>query len=253
MKSKRPSKSSLKRGKQLREEYELIAIVCEGTKTEPFYYDDVKKVERLPSANIFVTGDCGSDPLSVVRHGIHLYEKSVAEKNPSTLYDIVFCVIDRDAHQTFNAALDCALQYNRKKNKAIILPIKSYPSFEIWYLFHFLYTRQVFVKTPTKSAGQRCKEALNIEWKKVFKEDYEKSHSDIYKKLKSKNLVVDGIKNATLALADAKKTNEMNPSTEAHLLLEFLLSIIDQKFGIKNILDNIYDISEEIELSLIHI
>ena len=251
MKSKRPSKSSLKRGKQLREEYELIAIVCEGTKTEPFYYDDVKKVERLPSANIFVTGDCGSDPLSVVRHGIHLYEKSVAEKHPSTLYDIVFCVIDRDAHQTFNAALDCALQYNRKKNKAIILPIKSYPSFEIWYLFHFLYTRQVFVKTPTKSAGQRCKEALNIEWKKVFKEDYEKSHSDIYKKLKSKNLVVDGIKNATLALADAKKTNEMNPSTEAHLLLEFLLSIIDQKFGIKNILDNIYDISEEIESNLI--
>ena len=251
MKSKRPSKSSLKRGKQLREEYELIAIVCEGTKTEPFYYDDVKKVERLPSANIFVTGDCGSDPLSVVRHGIHLYEKSVAEKNPSTLYDIVFCVIDRDAHQTFNAALDCALQYNRKKNKAIILPIKSYPSFEIWYLFHFLYTRQVFVKTPTKSAGQRCKEALNIEWKKVFKEDYEKSHSDIYKKLKSKNHVVDGIKNATLALADAKKTNEMNPSTEAHLLLEFLLSIIDQKFGIKNILDNIYDISEEIESNLI--
>ena len=251
MKSKRPSKSSLKRGKQLREEYELIAIVCEGTKTEPFYYDDVKKVERLPSANIFVTGDCGSDPLSVVRHGIHLYEKSVAEKNPSTLYDIVFCVIDRDAHQTFNAALDCALQYNRKKNKAIILPIKSYPSFEILYLFHLLYTRQVFVKTPTKSAGQRCKEALNIEWKKVFKEDYEKSHSDIYKKLKSKNLVVDGIKNATLALADAKKTNEMNPSTEAHLLLEFLLSIIDQKFGIKNILDNIYDISEEIESNLI--
>ena len=43
----------------------------------------------------------------------------------------------------------------------------------------------------------------------------------------------------------------MNPSTEAHLLLEFLLSIIDQKFGIKNILDNIYDISEEIESNLI--
>lgn len=251
MKSKRPSKSSLKRGKQLREEYELIAIVCEGTKTEPFYYDDVKKVERLPSANIFVTGDCGSDPLSVVKHGIYLYEKSVAEKNPSTLYDIVFCVIDRDAHQTFNAALDYAVQYNRKKNKAIIFPIKSYPSFEIWYLFHFLYTRQVFVKTPTKSAGQRCKEALNTEWKKVFKEDYEKSHADIYKKLKSKNLIVEGIKNSSRALVDADKTNEMNPSTEAHLLLEFLLSIIDQKFGIKNILDNIYEITEEIENNLI--
>lgn len=47
MKSKRPSKSSLKRGKQLREEYELIAIVCEGTKTEPFYYDDVKKLNAF--------------------------------------------------------------------------------------------------------------------------------------------------------------------------------------------------------------
>lgn len=251
MKSKRPSKSSLKRGKQPREEYELIAIVCEGTKTEPFYYDDVKKVERLPSANIFVTGDCSSDPLSVVKHGIYLYERSLAEKNPSTLYDIVFCVIDRDAHQTFNAALEYALQYNRNKNKAIIFPIKSYPSFEIWYLFHFLYTRQVFVKTPTKSAGQLCKEALNIEWKKVFKEDYEKSYNDIYKKLKSKNLVEEGIKNATLALADAQKTNEMNPSTEAHLLLEFLLSIVEQKFGIKNILDNIYEFSEEIEKNLI--
>ena len=69
--------------------------------------------------------------------------------------------------------------------------------------------------------------------------------------MKSKNLVEEGIKNATLALADAKKTNEMNPSTEAHLLLEFLLSIVEQKFGIKNILDNIYEFSEEIEKNLI--
>lgn len=148
-----------------------------------------------------MTGDCGSDPLSVVRHGIHLYEKNRLPKTCHS-YDIVFCVIDRDAHQTFNAALDCALQYNRKKNKAIILPIKSYPSFEIWYLFHFLYTRQVFVKTPTKSAqGNDVKKPLILNGKKVFKEDYEKSHSDIYKKLKSKNLVVDGIKNANSSIS----------------------------------------------------
>jgi DNA-binding protein Fis len=251
--SKKPSKSSLGRAKDPVDQYELILIVCEGTKTEPFYYENMKAVERLPSANVVVTGDCGSDPLSVVKDGIRRYEKSLAEQNPSNLYDIVFCVIDRDDHQTFNAAIQVASQYNNTHNKAIIIPIKSYPSFEVWYLFHFIYTRSSFVKTHAKSSGQRCKETLNVEWKKVFNEDYEKSKTDIYEKLKSKNLIDQGIVHAERALEDSKQINEPNPSTEASLLLKFLLNVRSQGYGIKSILDNIYELSHEIEENLLKI
>lgn len=251
--SKKSSELSLSRPKDPIDQYELILIVCEGSKTEPFYYENIKVIERLPSANVVVTGDCGSDPLSVIKDGIRRYEKSVAEQNPSTLYDIVFCVIDRDDHQTFNAAIQVASQYNIKRNKAIIIPIKSYPSFEVWYLFHFVYTRSSFVKTHAKSSGQRCKEALNIEWKKVFNEDYEKSTADIYAKLKSKNLINQGIVHAERALQDSQQVGEPNPSTEAHLLLKFLLNVRSQGYGIKSILDNIYEISEHIEDDLLKI
>ena len=51
-----------------REPYDLVLIVCEGTKTEPFYFDGLRVAERLSSANIKVTPAVGSDPMSIVQY-----------------------------------------------------------------------------------------------------------------------------------------------------------------------------------------
>ena len=86
------------------EEYDLVLIVCEGEKTEPNYFKQLIQEERLSSANIVITGECGSDPVSVVKHSIALYKERKKEKNPATLYDRVYCVIDRDSHSNFSKA-----------------------------------------------------------------------------------------------------------------------------------------------------
>jgi len=45
-------KVSLKRRKPVREVYDVVLILCEGTKTEPNYLCDIRNDYRLNSANI---------------------------------------------------------------------------------------------------------------------------------------------------------------------------------------------------------
>lgn len=44
----------LSRAAAKREEYDLVLIVCEGSKTEPNYFNNLRQVERLSSSNIMV-------------------------------------------------------------------------------------------------------------------------------------------------------------------------------------------------------
>jgi len=45
--------------------YDIVLIVCEGEKTEPNYFNELKKAFRLSNTNIKIVGR-GADPLSVV-------------------------------------------------------------------------------------------------------------------------------------------------------------------------------------------
>ena len=65
---KRKAKNSkeLKRRASRRDPYKKILIVCEGEKTEPNYFEDIREYYRLNTVNVEVRGDCGSDPMSVV-------------------------------------------------------------------------------------------------------------------------------------------------------------------------------------------
>ena len=83
---------------------DIILIVCEGSKTEPNYFKDLKRRMRIPAAQIKVIGkECGSAPISVVDFAIE------EKKNTQYLkYDQIWCVIDTDNHTTLNEALDKA-------------------------------------------------------------------------------------------------------------------------------------------------
>lgn len=140
-------KISLNRNSPKLEEYDLVLIVCEGSKTEPNYFKQLIQDERLSSANIVVTGDCGSDPVSVVKCCIDLYKERKKERNPATLYDRVYCVIDRDTHNNFNQAIGLINNFNKSENKQILFSIKSFSSFEFWYLLHLKNSRSAFHKT----------------------------------------------------------------------------------------------------------
>lgn len=79
-----------RRKRAIREPYDVALIVCEGEKTEPGYFEGLKKAHRLGSANIKVVSGEGSDPVSIVKHALREYQRGG--------YDRAYCVFDRDGH-----------------------------------------------------------------------------------------------------------------------------------------------------------
>ena len=213
----------LNRTSQFLEPYDVILIVCEGSATEPSYFNKMIERERLSSANVCVTGECSSDPLSVVNYAIDKFELRNKDQNNERKYDRIYCLIDRDEHANLNSALDKAFQYNKNVGSQIITLIKSYPCFEYWYICNFDLFRGSIKRIGNKSPGAVCESYLNRYWKQEFKKNYNKTDPNNYTLLENK--IYDGLKNAKSSLKDAKAVNEENPSTEVHILIEYLLNL----------------------------
>lgn len=209
--SRRKSRN-LNRSSAQQEAYDLVLIVCEGEKTEPYYFKDLMNVEKLSSVNISVISGNGSDPVSVVDTAIEKREQQ-AKYLP---FDAIYCVIDRDKHPNFNQAIDKAKANNIKI-------IVSYPSFEYWYICHFNLYRAPIWATGNKSAGDNCVSILNEYWKKSFGKDYTKNQSNLYVLLFER--LDDAIRNATAGLKQAKNDGELNPSTQVYELVDYLRNI----------------------------
>jgi hypothetical protein len=85
------------RRRPVREAYDSVLIVCEGAKSEPNYFNRLRNVYRLSSANVRITPAGGSDPMSIV---------SFAEDElASAGYDRAYCVFDRDGHANYPQAI----------------------------------------------------------------------------------------------------------------------------------------------------
>ncbi|MGL4598617.1 MAG: RloB family protein [Bacteroidia bacterium] len=132
-------------------------IVCEGSKTEPNYFDAF----RVPKT--IVEGD-GFNTLSLIKYTI---KRIASDAQKEIHYDQVWCVFDRDSFQLdqIEQAFDLAEQQN-------IQLAYSNESFELWYYLHFhlLVTglgRKDYISKLNKLLG--------------FK--YEKSADNIYEKL----------------------------------------------------------------------
>lgn len=124
--------------------YDRILIVCEGSKTEPLYFGDIRQHFSLSTANINVLrSPLGTDPMQVVKGAKNLFEKgSHSPYIRPRAFDTVYAVFDRDEHQNYHAALSYAdtLDGKLKNNEKKEIPFKaiaSVPNFEIWLLLHF--------------------------------------------------------------------------------------------------------------------
>lgn len=188
-----------------REPYDRVLIVCEGEKTEPVYFEDLRNHYGLSSANIAVTPAQGSDPLSVVKHAKKLQKD---ESKRGEKFDRVYCVFDRDEHTNFDAA-------SNQLNTSDIFPARSWPCFEFWLLLHFDYQRSPFHPAHGRTAAQLCQSLL-----KAHLPAYTKGMRGMFGALLP--CLDEGIKNAERAQRDAKATGEQNPSTEVHELVGYL-------------------------------
>lgn len=204
---RRSPRRQLRRKRRTREPYERVLIVTEGSQSERIYFEEMVRYYRLSSANIEVVGT-GMEPGAVVRKA---QETRKQEQRQGEQYDQVYCVFDRDSHPTFTAASD------RARTLGIQLA-RSWPCFEYWLLLHFVSIRQPFVESGGRSACDNCTMLLRRHLKK-----YRKAMPGLFSRLQEQ---LDLAKErARQALEDAQSTEEWNPSTEVHQLVEYLQEI----------------------------
>ena len=128
---RRQSSRELQRKRGSRQTAKRCLIVCEGSKTEPNYFNGLRSFLRCSTIQINVARNPrGTDPASVVRHAKELF---LQEKTDP--YDAVFCVFDRDSHATYESAVSQIEDLRRSKKPFHAIP--SNPCFEFWVLLHF--------------------------------------------------------------------------------------------------------------------
>lgn len=215
-KRKAKLKNDISRRKALRKPYDMVLIVCEGGKTEPQYFSEIKDYYEIDSANIRITGDCGSDPMSVVSYALELY---AYEKCKGNIFDRVYCVFDQDSYNLPPYKYQQALnKISSVKPKDTFIAITSVPCFEYWFLLHFLYTTAQFSSVGGLSVGAMVLQSLKKYWP-----DYEKSQKETFTSRLSE--LDYAINNSIRSLAEANDNHTDHPSTHIHELVIFLRDI----------------------------
>lgn len=109
----------------------ITLIVCEG-ETEQEYFEAARVHYELATTEVVIAEDTiGAAPISVVQSA----EVKCAQPGG---YDKVFCVFDRDGHESFDRARErIRTLAGRKRNALPIQEAISIPCFELWILLHF--------------------------------------------------------------------------------------------------------------------
>lgn len=107
-----------------------VLIVCEGSKTEPNYFQSFSLMKNSSSLVFEVIPDGGGiNTLAVVDKAIELRDKAAQRQNP---YDSVWAVFDKDGFP--DSDFDNAIQ---KAEQNGIGCAWSNEAFELWYVYHF--------------------------------------------------------------------------------------------------------------------
>jgi hypothetical protein len=109
----------------------ITLIVCEGETELEYLTALCNRLGLRPTEVILAENTEGSAPISVV---------TCAERRAKEWggYDHIFCVFDRDSHESFERARSRIRQLASRRSAALpIREIVSIPCFEIWVLLHF--------------------------------------------------------------------------------------------------------------------
>lgn len=202
------SAGDLRRRAPRREPYDRVLIVCEGGKTEPTYFRDLRDHYQINTANIEVIPGEGNDPVSIVRTAkqVQKTEAKLGEK-----YDRVYCVFDRDEHTNYGEAC-------HQVEAAGFFCVFSNPCFEYWLLLHFSYTRAPYARDGHRTAAQNCERELREHLPR-----YQKNFQGLFQSLLPG--LPEAKVRATRILVDARRTGNENPSTRVHELVDYLQNL----------------------------
>ncbi len=201
---------SYKRREGSKEPRKSILIVCEGSKTEPIYFNSLRKKLRLSTVEVEIVGK-GEAAITVVDRAIELRgeRKRLAKASGGRVaYDVVYCVIDVEAPQA--ESLSRAVNKAEDNKLEVIL---SNPCFEYWYILHFRKTSRPFTRSKDAKSTLRQEHPAYCE-----------SDTTIFDVVYPKT--ADAIKHSKEVLReqhnDAEDLSDCNPSTHVHKIVEYL-------------------------------
>ncbi len=178
-----------------------VLVICEDSKSGKSYLQDAAQHFRA-HVNVEIVHCGATDPGNIVKEALKRRAR----------FEQVYCVIDRDRHETFDSA-QRLLKANKDTNVELIV---SYPCYEFWLLLHFGYCRPAYQAQGNKSPGEMVVADLR---KKPDMQDYAKGDTtELFARLLTR--LPDARKHAAKVLGDVAQTNELNPSTALHLLLD---------------------------------
>ncbi|MCK5200938.1 MAG: RloB domain-containing protein [Spirochaetales bacterium] len=174
-------------------------IVCEGTKTEPNYFEAFKKDLPRGLVEVDVHG-VGANTLTIVQEAKKTFQKSARGSNP---YDEVWVVFDRDSFPADN--FDNAIHSAKANNFGCAW---SNEAFELWYLLHFEYRNTGMVRTEYKNCLGR-----------YIGEEYKKNDPGMYEKLKEFQNIAIQHAERLMNQYPSVPPSLSNPGTQVHLLV----------------------------------
>lgn len=209
-KAREQNSRALKRKKASKKPSTKILIVCEDSKSSAYYLQEL--VRDIGLSSVVIEGKrCGSAPISVLEFAKKEYKNSQLEKDP---YDKVYCVFDRDKHDSYDITIN---NIRTIKPKNVFSAITTTPCFEFWLLLHYCYTSASFPSQRNKSPCDCANAALTT--KERFP-DYGKNLNQIYNR--TKNLLPTAIANAEQLARENLTTESTDPQTNMHELIKHL-------------------------------
>ncbi len=213
---KRFARQETSRKQDIRAKRRYYLIVCEGTKTEPNYFNGLKK--NLPpgvidTVDLEVEGT-GHNTLTVIDDAQKISTR--LERLSGRLFDEVWAVFDRDSFpdQNFNNAI-------AKGQDVGIHCAWTNEAFELWYLLHFQFFQNGMSRDDYEALIER---ELSEKMGRPY--SYQKKSEEMYQLLRDYGDLKQAIARAKqLEAAFAGRTDyaNHNPCTKVYELIEKLL------------------------------
>ena len=163
---RREAKASKKRKENVREKLVRFLIVCEGTKTEPHYFEALIKNYISTVREVTIEGE-GRATVALVDKTLEI--KQELERKNAMSFDRVWVVFDKDDFDDFNDAI-------KKAHKLGFQSAWTNEAFELWYYLHFEYL-------DTGIGREAYIDKLQDAFRKKMGDDgfkYRKGNPDIY-------------------------------------------------------------------------
>ncbi len=165
-KERKEAKAAKKRQENVRDRQVRFLIVCEGTKTEPHYFEALVTNYTSTVREVTIEGE-GRATVALVKKTMEI--KKTLERQNAMTFDRVWVVFDKDDFMDFNEAIALARRYGFKS-------AWTNEAFELWYYLHFEYldtgiSRAAYIEKLEEAFRRRTGDA-SFKYEKGSRDNY---------------------------------------------------------------------------------